>query len=83
MSEVRIVGNDIILSVDEVVATIENAALIEDNKRLQAENDKLRELIHDMNECIEHSSLNCDGCSLDKCELYEFNCRMRELGVDV
>ena len=53
------------------------------NMRLKHENKKLRALIHDMNECIEHSSLNCDGCSLDKCNLYEFNRRMRELGVEV
>lgn len=47
MNEVRIVGNDLIISVDEVVANMENAALIEDNKRLQAENAELRELVRD------------------------------------
>ena len=57
--------------------------LNDSNDGLLFENVKLRELIHDMNECIEHSSHNCDGCSLDKCKLYEFNCRMRELGVEV
>ena len=48
MNEVRIVGNDVIISVDEVVANMENAALIEDNKRLQSENAKLRELCGDL-----------------------------------
>ena len=52
------------------------------NMRLKHENKKLRALVRDMNECIEHSSLNGDGCLLDKCKLNEFNCRMRELGVD-
>ena len=56
--------------------------LLLENDQLQAENKKLRALVRDMNECIEHSSLNCDGCLLDKCKLNEFNCRMRELGVD-
>lgn len=53
------------------------------NMRLKHEAKKLRALIRDMHDCIEHSSLNCDGCSLDKCKLNEFSCRMRELGVDV
>ena len=52
------------------------------NMRLKHEAKKLRALIRDMHDCIEHSSLNCDGCSLGKCELYEFIDRMRELGVD-
>lgn len=71
MNEVRIVGNDLIISVDEVTATIENAALIEDNKRLQAENAKLRELCGELYE---------DQC--DECDCWKYRDRMRELGVD-
>lgn len=58
MNEIRIVENDVVFSVDEVTATIENAALIEDNKRLQAENVKLREEL----DCCLKLAPKCDEC---------------------
>lgn len=85
MNEVRIVGNDVIISVDEVVANMENAALIEDNKHLQAENAKLRELVRDTipyvdchlgsDECVHlHECHGGDGCVFERLA--------HELGVD-
>ena len=76
MNEVRIVGNDLIISVDEVTETIENAALIEDNKRLQAENAKLRELVRDL---YDHAAFSIDYFG----DAHGILPRMRELGIEV
>lgn len=83
MNEVRIVGNDLIISVDEVTATIENAALIEDNKRLQAENAKLRELLSETLMPFDDyaKKYGIAPYFLDVNE--HIDARMRELGVEV
>lgn len=86
MNEMRIVGNDIILSVDEVTATIENAALIEDNRRLQADNAKLRELLREiLNNCCEGIESTCDmcGCYRKSDGACMADVMAIELGVDV
>lgn len=55
---------------------------------LAAENAKLRELVRDMDECLEHSKPLCKGCRFQEpqernCQWFEFDERMRELGVEV
>lgn len=52
---------------------------------LQAENDKLRELVRDMNECLEHCKLVCKHCKFQgvDCQWFKFIDRMCELGIEV
>lgn len=52
---------------------------------LQAENAKLRELIRDMNECLEHSKPYCKKCKFQEldCQWFKFITRMNELGIEV
>ena len=63
-------------------------------ERLQAENAKLRELVRDMNACIEalcsmvENSPGCSMCLTNQdeekpCAAADVYCRMRELGVEV
>ena len=86
MNKVRIVGNDLIISIDEVVANMENAALIEDNKRLQAENAKLREMCRRLFD--ELYTLIDDNFSdvytqYERSDVQPFYDELRELGVEV
>ena len=86
MNKVRIVGNDLIISIDEVVANMENAALIEDNQRLQAENAKLREMCRRLFD--ELYTLIDDNFSdvytqSERSDVQPFYDELRELGVEV
>lgn len=53
--------------------------------RLVGENAKLRELVRDMNKCLEHCKLVCEYCKFQgvDCQWFRFNKRMRELEVGV
>lgn len=53
--------------------------------RLKAENAKLRELVRDMAECMDNSQPRCKKCKFRElnCQWFEFDDRMRELGVEV
>ena len=53
--------------------------------QLRDENAKLRELVWDMNECLEHSKPFCKKCKFQEldCQWFEFDGRMRELGIEV
>ena len=61
--------------------------LLEDceSEKLKAENAKLRELVRDMNECLEHSKPRCKKCKFQDldCQWFKFIDRMRDLGVEV
>lgn len=49
------------------------------------ENAKLRELVRDMAECMDNSQPRCKKCKFRElnCQWFEFDDRMRELGVEV
>lgn len=54
--------------------------------QLKAENDKLRELVRDMAECLEHSKPFCKKCKfqeLGSCLWFKVFVRMDELGIEV
>ena len=59
--------------------------LCQDNERVKQQNAKLRELVWDMNECLEHSKPFCKKCKFQEldCQWFEFDGRMRELGIEV
>ena len=52
---------------------------------LGVELDKLRELVRDMCECLEHSKPLCKKCKFQEldCQWFKFSDRMRELGIEV
>ena len=52
---------------------------------LEDENAKLRELVRDMNECLEHCKLVCKHCKFQgvDCQWFKFIERMCELGIEV
>ena len=56
-----------------------------ENAKLRDENAKLRKLVRDMDECLEHSKPFCKKCKFQEldCQWFEFDNRMRELGIEV
>lgn len=53
--------------------------------RQAVELNKLRELVRDMNECLEHSQPLCKNCKFQEldCQWFKFITRMAELGIEV
>ena len=54
-------------------------------QNVERENAKLRELVRDMAECMDNSQPRCKKCKFRElnCQWFEFDDRMRELGVEV
>lgn len=72
--------NEWLISLSEYIGGISDEL---DNAN--AENVKLRELCADMKECLEHSKPFCKKCKFQElgCQWFNFDDRMRELGVEV
>ena len=58
---------------------------IEDSKAVRIENAKLRKLLRNMKECLEHCKPVCKHCKFQEfdCQWFKFDDSMHELGVDV
>lgn len=56
-----------------------------ERRRLSVENERLRELVQDMAECMDNSQPRCKKCKFRElnCQWFKFDDRMRELGVEV
>lgn len=61
------------------------ADVTESMGRVEERCAKLRELVRDMAECMDNSQPRCKKCKFRElnCQWFEFDARMRELGIEV